>query len=306
MKKIILLVLTIVSVSVMASTPDKKQKKEQKPTESSAVVVKPQTFADSLSYAAGQTATIGLTEYVQREYGVDTTYMADFIEGYNEAMGSLNDPKYKARNAGIQIARMVKERILPQTQSQFENTEHAIEASQFNNGFLDAVKGDTTTMTVDVAKNMFRTTLEADKEKQNAAYRQENEAWLAANKTKEGVVTTPSGLQYKIITAGQGEVPTKDDKVTVKYEGRLIDGTEFDSSYKRKPQTSTFGVSQVVKGWTEALTMMPVGSKWELYLPQELAYGSRQAGKIKPYSTLIFTVELVSVEHKENTAQGKK
>lgn len=304
MKKTMLLVLAAVTISAMAATPDKKQKKEKNVETVAATTTKPRTFADSLSYAAGQTATIGLMEFVQREYGVDTTYMADFIDGYSEALSSLDDPKYKAHNAGIQIARMVKDRILPQTKSQFTNPEHAIDTVQFHNGFLDAVKGDTTTMTVDEARKMFRTTLEADKEKESAAYKKENEDWLAANKSKEGVVTTPSGLQYKVLTAGQGEVPTKDDKVAVKYEGKLIDGTEFDSSYKRKPQTSTFGVSQVVKGWTEALTMMPVGSKWELYIPQELGYGGRQAGKIKPFSTLIFTIELVSVEHKE--AKDKK
>ena len=108
--------------------------------------------------------------------------------------------------------------------------------------------------------------------------------------------TTASGLQYKVLRAGNGPVPSKDDKVTVKYEGQLIDGTVFDSSYKRDPQTSSFGVGQVIKGWTEALCMMPVGSKWELYIPQELAYGDRQAGTIKPYSTLIFTVELEAME----------
>ena len=95
---------------------------------------------------------------------------------------------------------------------------------------------------------------------------------------------------------------TKEDNVTVKYEGKMIDGTVFDSSYKRKPDTTSFRPDQVIKGWTEALCMMPEGSKWELYIPQELAYGERQAGNIKPYSTLIFTVEVVSVETKAEKA----
>lgn len=288
--------LAAVSIAAVAATPDKKQKKEKRTADNTAVAAAPQTHADTLSYAAGQTATIGLMEYIRREYDVDTAYMADFIDGYNDALAQLDEPEYKARNAGIQIARMVNDRILPQTQSQFKNPENAIDSVQFHNGFFAGVKADTTVMTVDAAKSLFRTALEADKEEQSAAYKKENEDWLAANAAKEGVVTTASGLQYKVITAGQGEIPAKEDKVTVKYEGRLIDGTEFDSSYKRKPQTSSFGVSKVVKGWTEALTMMPVGSKWELYIPQELGYGGRQAGKIKPYSTLIFTVELVSVE----------
>jgi FKBP-type peptidyl-prolyl cis-trans isomerase FklB len=109
------------------------------------------------------------------------------------------------------------------------------------------------------------------------------------------VVTTASGLQYKIIEQGTGEKPKADQSVTVDYEGRLIDGTVFDSSYERgKP--ATFGVTQVIAGWTEALQLMPMGSKWELYIPYELAYGDRNTGNIKPYSALIFTVELKGIE----------
>ena len=113
---------------------------------------------------------------------------------------------------------------------------------------------------------------------------------------KEGVITTPSGLQYKVLVKGDGEVPQRTDKVKVHYEGRLIDGTVFDASAKHGSEPSSFRADQVIKGWTEALTMMPVGSKWELYIPQELAYGERQAGQIPPYSTLIFQVELVGIE----------
>ena len=109
------------------------------------------------------------------------------------------------------------------------------------------------------------------------------------------MVTTESGLQYKVIKEGKGEVPTATSTVKVNYKGTLIDGTEFDSSYKRNEPT-TFRANQVIKGWTEALTMMPVGSKWELYIPQELAYGARETGgQIKPFSTLIFEVELLEV-----------
>ena len=106
---------------------------------------------------------------------------------------------------------------------------------------------------------------------------------------------TPSGLQYKILTAGTGELPKKEDKVKVNYEGHLIDGTEFDSSYKRNKPV-TFPVGQVIAGWTEALCMMPVGSKWEIYVPQNLAYGDREQAKIPPFSCLIFTVELLEIE----------
>ena len=126
----------------------------------------------------------------------------------------------------------------------------------------------------------------------------EGEAFLAANKDKEGVVTLPSGLQYKILTTGTGPKPTASDSVKCNYRGTLINGTEFDSSYK-KGQPVTFGVGQVIKGWTEGLQLMPVGSKWQLFIPSSLAYGERGAGaEIGPNSTLIFEVELISIEEK--------
>jgi len=126
------------------------------------------------------------------------------------------------------------------------------------------------------------------------------DAFLAANKTKEGVVTTPSGLQYKIIKEGTGPKPTAEDIISCNYRGTLVDGTEFDSSYKRG-QPLKIPVGQVIKGWTEAMQLMPVGSKWELYIPSSLAYGERGApgSPIGPNSTLIFEVELLSIEPKK-------
>jgi len=127
--------------------------------------------------------------------------------------------------------------------------------------------------------------------------------FLEENKGKEGVVTTESGLQYKILTAGTGAIPTKEQEVKVHYRGTTLDGKEFDSSYKRK-EPATFLPTRVIKGWTEALTLMPVGSKWELYIPSDLAYGARGAGaNIGPNSTLIFEVELLEIVDKTATAK---
>jgi FKBP-type peptidyl-prolyl cis-trans isomerases 1 len=124
----------------------------------------------------------------------------------------------------------------------------------------------------------------------------EGEAFLAANKKKEGVVTLPSGLQYKILKSGDGPKPTKEQTVKCHYRGTLIDGTEFDSSYKRGEPTE-FPVGQVVKGWTEALQLMPVGSKWQLFIPSDLAYGPNGAGQmIGPNAALIFDIELISIK----------
>jgi len=132
--------------------------------------------------------------------------------------------------------------------------------------------------------------------------KKEGEAFLAANKAKPGVVTLPSGLQYKVVQEGSGPKPTSADTVVCNYKGTLVDGTEFDSSYKRG-QPATFPVGQVIKGWTEALQLMPVGSKWELYIPPSLAYGERGTGggPIGPDATLVFEVELLSIQPKPET-----
>jgi FKBP-type peptidyl-prolyl cis-trans isomerase FklB len=127
--------------------------------------------------------------------------------------------------------------------------------------------------------------------------KKEGDAFLAANKTKEGVVTLPSGLQYKVLVAGTGPKPTATDSVVCNYKGTLLDNTEFDSSYKRG-QPATFPVTGVIKGWTEALQLMPVGSKWQLFIPPDLAYGERGQSTIGPNATLVFEVELVSIQAK--------
>jgi FKBP-type peptidyl-prolyl cis-trans isomerase FklB len=170
-------------------------------------------------------------------------------------------------------------------------------------GLRDALSGSKTAMTEDEMKttiqalaNEIRSAQETKAKEAGAANRKEGEAFLAANKSKEGVKTTADGLQYKIITEGNGPKPTANDTVTVNYRGTLINGKEFDSSYKRG-QPATFPVGGVIKGWTEALQLMPVGSKWQLFIPADLAYGDnpRPGGDIAPGDTLIFEVELLSI-----------
>jgi FKBP-type peptidyl-prolyl cis-trans isomerase FklB len=137
--------------------------------------------------------------------------------------------------------------------------------------------------------------------------KKDGDAFLAANKAKEGVVTLPSGLQYKIITEGNGPKPTAQDTVQCNYKGTLLDGTEFDSTAKHGGKPATFPVSGVIKGWTEAMQLMPVGSKWELFIPSDLAYGARGAGGvIGPNATLVFEVELVSIQPKPAAAAPAK
>ena len=172
-------------------------------------------------------------------------------------------------------------------------------------GLKDGMAGGKTLLTDDEAKSAM-VAIQADlRKKQEAkmaiagdANKKEGDEFLAQNKTKEGVVTLPSGLQYKILKEGTGPKPSASDSVVCNYKGTLIDNTEFDSSYKRG-QPATFPVSGVIKGWTEALQLMPVGSKWQLFVPSDLAYGERgQGGDIGPNATLVFEVELISIEAK--------
>ena len=173
-------------------------------------------------------------------------------------------------------------------------------------GMKDALAGGKTLLTEDEARSALMQLQKEMQEKQQAkaaqegeANKKEGDAFLATNKTKEGVVTLPSGLQYKILTPGTGPKPTASDSVVCNYKGTLINGSEFDSSYKRG-EPATFPVTGVIKGWTEALQLMPVGSKWQLFIPPDLAYGPRgtPGGPIGPNATLIFEVELISIKEK--------
>ena len=258
------------------------------------------TDLDSLSYAIGMARTEGLDQYLAQQ-GIDSTQMADFLKGFNEGATKIAK-KDAAYMAGLQVGQMVSKQWVEGFNQQIFGGDSTKTISRENllAGFVAGVVGKGGAMDMAKAQEYMNTQMEAIKEKATAEKYAENKAagekFLAENKGKEGVVTTPSGLQYKIITKGNGAIPADTSKVKVNYKGTLIDGTEFDSSYKRK-EPATFLANQVIKGWTEALTMMPVGSKWELYIPYNLAYGSRETGgQIKPFSALIFEVELLGIE----------
>ena len=257
---------------------------------------------DSLSYSIGMAQTQGLKDYLVGRLGVDTAYMAEFIKGLNEGADKTSK-KEIAYMAGLQIGQQING-----TNGMIKNINQelfagdslkTISKDNFMAGFIAGALEKGGLMSMDEAQIYTRTAMEAVKAKAMEEKYADNKAacekFLAENKTKDGVKTTPSGLQYKVITEGTGAIPADSSKVKVNYKGTLIDGTEFDSSYKRN-EPATFRANQVIKGWTEALTMMPVGSKWELYIPQELAYGARESGQIKPFSTLVFEVELVEIE----------
>ena len=254
---------------------------------------------DSLSYMMGVSNTNGLMDYATARLGVDSAHIADFVNGVKEGT-KMTDAKQKAHMAGMQIGQQISNDVFDAVNNQLfaGDSLQSLSKSNFLAGFLDGVQSKNI-MSMDNATSYIRTKADAIQtaaiEKKYAEYKKENEDFLTANKAKEGIQTTESGLQYRIVKEGKGEVPTKESTVKVHYKGTLIDGTQFDSSYDRN-EPATFAANQVIAGWTEALTMMPVGSKWELYIPQELAYGSRDMGQIKPFSTLIFEVELLSIE----------
>ena len=258
------------------------------------------TDIDSLSYSIGMAQTQGLKGYLTGRLDVDTTYMADFIKGLNEGANKTSK-KDIAYMAGLQIGQQISNQMMKGINQELfaGDSTKTISKDNFMAGFIAGTLEKGGVMTMEAAQEYTRTAMETIKakamEEKYADNKAAGEKFLAENKTKDGVKTTASGLQYKVITEGKGEIPADTCKVKVNYKGTLIDGTEFDSSYKRN-EPATFRANQVIKGWTEALTMMPVGSKWELYIPQELAYGSRESGQIKPFSTLIFEVELVGIE----------
>ncbi len=204
-------------------------------------------------------------------------------------------------SAGMMIGQMMKEtidmRTIPAIKSDLKD---CFNESIFYQGVIALLKGDESVLIKDSAISYFHHRVMEIREAQIAATKKEGADFLEKNAKTKGIKVLPSGLQYKVLVKGNGAIPTKDDTCIVKYEGRLINGNVFDSSYKRNPQTTEFTPSQVIKGWTEALTMMPVGSKWQLFIPQELAYGERETGEIPPYSTLIFDVELVSIKVKKD------
>ena len=255
---------------------------------------------DSLSYSIGMAQTQGLKGYLTGRLDVDTTYMADFIKGLNEGANKTSK-KDIAYMAGLQIGQQISNQMMKGINQELfaGDSTKTISKDNFLAGFIAGTLEKGGVMTMEAAQEYTRTAMETIKakamEEKYADNKAAGEKFLAENKAKDGVKTTESGLQYKVITEGKGEIPADTCKVKVNYKGTLIDGTEFDSSYKRN-EPATFRANQVIKGWTEALTMMPVGSKWELYIPQELAYGSRESGQIKPFSTLIFEVELVGIE----------
>lgn len=290
-KSVLILFCALLCLGTQAA---KKSKKSKKAEVEKVDTVDSRTFA----YLLGYVNTQGLKPYLVQQKGVDTTYMAQFLDGFAVKELTPEDKAAQARIVGTEIRKDVETRILPGISQQLNDSVKVLSDDDFITGFADALRGTPLAISQDSAMTVidkqFKYWHGVMMEKKYGANRKAGEDFLKANAKKDSVQTTASGLQYKVLVAGTGDKPTSTDRVKVNYEGRLLDGTVFDSSYKRG-EPATFGVNQVIKGWTEALQLMSVGSKWELYIPQELAYGDREQQKIPPYSMLIFTVELLEV-----------
>lgn len=242
---------------------------------------------DSINYAFGYLNGNEVAMYV---FALDSTgeMRKEFIAYINKGLKSnITNPQIV--NMGEQIGKSIKEQ---EAVGLIGEPSLATDFALIKQGFINGLLGGTEQWNSDDAGEYIQTTMASIK---YGNTKEEGEKFLAENALREGVITTPSGLQYEVIKMGKGKKPIATDKVKVHYHGTLTNGTVFDSSVERN-EPITFALTQVIAGWTEALQLMPVGSKFKLYIPQQLGYGGQQAGSIPPYSTLIFEVELLGIE----------
>ena len=259
---------------------------------------------DSMSYAIGMAQTQGLKEYLVDRLGVDTAYMGEFIKGLNEGANAGDNKKKAAYYAGIQIGQQIANQMVKGINHEVfgDDSTKTISMKNFMAGFVSGTTGKGGLMTIDEAGILAQTKMQEIKaremEKTYGPNKEEGEKFLAANAKKDGVKTLESGVQYKVLKEGTGAIPADTSLVKVHYEGRLLNDSVFDSSYKRG-EPITLRCNQTIKGWTDAMVHMPAGSVWEVYIPQELAYGEREQGIIKPFSVLVFKIELLEVNPKK-------
>ena len=255
---------------------------------------------DSMSYAMGVSQTQGLKEFLVERMSIDTTYMNDFIKGLNDGANAGDNKKKAAYYAGIQIGQQISNQMIVGINHEIfgDDSTKSISLKNFMAGFVAGTTGKGQKMTLEQAQKVSESKMQEVKakvlEKEYGPNKAAGEKFMAETAKKEGVKPLANGIYYKVIKEGSGAMPKDTSMVKVHYEGRLSDGTVFDSSYERG-EPVTLRANQVIKGFTEALVHMPVGSTWEVYIPQEMAYGEREQRQIKPFSPLIFKIELISL-----------
>lgn len=293
MKNIVTIVLSAILLFSFSSCEKGSNYTTKQPTLSSEL--------DSLNYYFGKLNGDGIKSNLLAN---DSTGKAlkSFLKGLSESLSEKEDSDENVQTLGTasNIGNEIGIYLSGQKETGLNNDSTIpLNYTLVRQGLINGLKGYDGQMTGEEAMNYFQTTFQRINDERVAESYQENklagENFLKENANNTGVIVTESGLQYKVLKEGKGNIPTANDRVTVHYHGTLIDGTVFDSSVDRG-NPATFPVTGVIKGWIEALQLMPVGSKWTLYIPQELAYGSADQGTIKPFSTLIFDVELLSIE----------
>ena len=299
MKLSAILTLALAALTLTPAAAQKRGKKAKAPkpvaTVPAAETIPAAVEAKTFSYAMGVAQGESLKQYLTSQMGVDTAYVKYAIEAMTTSVSEEDRKRIEATAAGLRIAEMNR-RNLPFINKQACGKEDStfVNIAEFERGLSEAALG-----VAALSQDSAMKTVEQQFKHQQASYKKANLDWLEANKKLKGVKTLPSGLQYRVLTEGKGPVATDSSEVEVHYEGKLIDGTVFDSSYKRG-QPATFRPNQVIKGWTEALTLMPEGSVWELYIPASLGYGEQGSGRSIPgNSTLIFKVEALKVKPTE-------
>jgi FKBP-type peptidyl-prolyl cis-trans isomerase FklB len=256
---------------------------------------------DTLSYAFGIAQSRGLKEYLAQRLDVDTTYIDEFIKGLNEGANAGDNKKKAAYYAGIQIGQQISQQMVKGINYEIfgEDSTRTISLKNFMAGFISATNGKGTLMTMDEATSTVEVMMPLVKakamEEKYGDWKKQCEDYMAEVAKKEGIQELGDGIYYEVLTEGTGAIPADTNRVEVNYEGKLLNDTIFDSSYQRG-EPMKFRCNQVIPGWTKALTKMPVGSTWMVYIPQEQAYGEREAGKITPFSCLIFKIELLGIE----------
>ncbi len=290
MKKLnIFLVVAVIAASVLSSCNSNSTKMPSLKNQ-----------IDSLNYAFGLANGNGIKQYYLAADSANADSLNAKIEsllrGMDEGMKGDVAENPELAELGTNIGNALKEQ---KTAGLMGDSSLTVDIKLIKQGLVNGMKGSNIQMTAEEAQTYLNATMQKLQEKrmqeQNGPNKAAGEVFLKENAKKAGVVTTASGLQYEVIKKGTGALPNDTSRVKVHYHGTLIDGTVFDSSVDRG-EPAVFGVNQVIKGWTEALKLMPVGSKYKLYIPQELAYGSQSMGNIKPFSALIFEVELIGIE----------
>ena len=257
---------------------------------------------DTLSYAIGLAQTQGLKQYLSMRMDVDTTYIDEFVKGLNEAVNAGDNKKKAAYYAGLQIGMQVSQQMIKGINMEIfgDDSTHTISLKNFMAGFISGTTGKDALMSIDEASMTAQTMMQTVKTRvtneKYGEWKKQCEDFMAEIAKKEGIKELGDGIYYEVLTEGTGAIPADTSRVQVNYEGKLLNDTIFDSSYQRNEPTK-FRCNQVIPGWTKALTSMPVGSTWMVYIPQEQAYGEQDRGeKLPPFSCLIFKIELLGIE----------